>query len=80
MTEPEWNCSIYEEDANVLGLRENENLNSFLTKLSELQKRHDLLEERFQKLWFENHSIKELNVKLQDKIEELEGIIESTNL
>ena len=31
--------------------------------------------ERFQKLWFENHQIKELNVKLQDRIEDLEEIL-----
>jgi predicted nuclease with TOPRIM domain len=40
-----------------------------------LQKEHDSLQERFQKLWFENHQIKELNVKLQDRIEELEEIL-----
>ena len=39
----------------------------------QLQKDYDSLQERFQKLWFENHSIKELNIQLQDKVEELEG-------
>ena len=41
----------------------------------QLQKDYDSLQERFQKLWFENHQIKELNVKLQDKIEDLEEIL-----
>ncbi|HUU88263.1 MAG TPA: hypothetical protein VMX17_10985 [Candidatus Glassbacteria bacterium] len=41
----------------------------------QLQKDYDSLQERFQKLWFENHQIKELNVKLQDRIEELEEIL-----
>ena len=39
----------------------------------QLKKDYDSLQERFQKLWFENHSIKELNIQLQDKVEELEG-------
>jgi hypothetical protein len=42
---------------------------------TQLLKDYDSLQQRFQKLWFENHSIKELNVQLQDKIEELEGIL-----
>jgi hypothetical protein len=42
---------------------------------NQLLKDYDSLQQRFQKLWFENHSIKELNVQLQDKIEELEGIL-----
>lgn len=41
----------------------------------QLQKDYDSLQERFQKMWFENHQIKELNVKLQDRIEELEEIL-----
>ena len=41
----------------------------------QLQKDYDSLQERFQKLWFENHQIKELNVKLQDRIEDLEEIL-----
>lgn len=41
----------------------------------QLKKNHDNLQERFQKLWFENHQVKELNVQLQDKIEELQGIL-----
>ena len=41
----------------------------------QLQNDYDSLQERFQKLWFENHQIKELNVKLQDRIEELEEIL-----
>lgn len=41
-------------------------------RYKELLKDYDSLQDRFQKLWFENHSIKELNIKLQDKIEELE--------
>jgi predicted nuclease with TOPRIM domain len=41
----------------------------------QLQKDYDSLQERFQKLWFENHQIKELNVKLKDRIEELEEIL-----
>jgi hypothetical protein len=42
---------------------------------AQLLKDYESLQQRFQKLWFENHSIKELNVQLQDKIEELEGIL-----
>ena len=41
----------------------------------QLQKDYDSLQERFQKLWFENHQIKELNVKLQDRIEDIEEIL-----
>ena len=41
----------------------------------QLQKDYDSLQERFQKLWFENHQIKELNVKLQDRIKDLEEIL-----
>ena len=37
---------------------------------------YDRLQERFQVLWFENHSLKERIVELEDKIEELEGMIE----
>jgi predicted nuclease with TOPRIM domain len=39
----------------------------------QLKKDYDSLQERFQKLWFENHQVKELNVHLQDRVEELEG-------
>ena len=41
----------------------------------QLQKDYDSLQERFQKMWFENDQIKELNVKLQYRIEELEEIL-----
>ena len=39
----------------------------------QLKKNYDSLQERFQKLWFENHQVKELNVHLQDKVEELQS-------
>lgn len=38
-------------------------------------KDYDDLQERFQKLWFENHSLKELIVKLQDQIDELQDTL-----
>lgn len=41
----------------------------------QLQKDYDDLQERFQKLWFENHQVKELNVQLQDKIEQLKDTL-----
>lgn len=41
----------------------------------QILKDYDSLQERFQKLWFENHQIKEMNLKLQDKIEALEAIL-----
>lgn len=39
------------------------------------QKDYDSLQERFQKLWFENHQLKELIVKLQDEVDELRGTL-----
>lgn len=44
-------------------------------RYKELLKDYDSLQDRFQKLWFENHQLKELNVQLQDKIEELQGVL-----
>jgi uncharacterized coiled-coil protein SlyX len=41
--------------------------------IEEWKKQYDSLQERFQLLWFENHSIKERNIELEDRIEELEG-------
>jgi len=41
----------------------------------QLKKDHDSLQERFQKLWFENHQIKELNIELQDRIDEMQGLL-----
>jgi predicted nuclease with TOPRIM domain len=41
----------------------------------QLKKDYDSLQERFQKLWFENHQIKELNIELQDKIDEMQGLL-----
>lgn len=40
------------------------------------KKDYDSLQDRFQALWFENHSLKELIVQLEDKIEALEGMLE----
>lgn len=40
--------------------------------IEELQSQYDNLQERFQVLWFENHSIKEKNIQLEDKIKILE--------
>jgi len=37
------------------------------------EKDYDSLQERFQALCFENHSLKERIIQLEDKIEELEG-------
>jgi predicted nuclease with TOPRIM domain len=36
---------------------------------------YDQLQERFQTLWFENHSLKELIVKLQDQVDELQDTL-----
>ena len=41
----------------------------------QLKKDYDSLQERFQKLWFENHQIKELNIELQDRIDEMQGLL-----
>ena len=41
----------------------------------QLKKDYDSLQERFQKLWFENHQVKELNVELQDRIDEIQGLL-----
>lgn len=41
----------------------------------QLKQKYDNLNDRFQKLWFENHQVKELNVQLQDKVKELQGIL-----
>jgi predicted nuclease with TOPRIM domain len=41
----------------------------------QFKKDYNSLQERFQKLWFENHQVKELNIQLQDKIEELQDIL-----
>jgi predicted nuclease with TOPRIM domain len=41
----------------------------------QLKQKYDNLNDRFQKLWFENHRVKELNVQLQDKIEALQDIV-----
>ena len=38
-------------------------------------KDYDELQQRFQNLWFENHSLKELIVKLQDQVEELQDTL-----
>lgn len=73
MIEPEWNCDTHEEDAYTLGLKDNPELSALIIQIRKLKKDYDVLQERFQKLWFENHSVKELNVSLQDKIEELES-------
>jgi predicted nuclease with TOPRIM domain len=75
MTEPEWNCSAENEDKVMLGLLDKPQLESLIANTKKIKKDYDSLQERFQKLWFENHSIKELNIQLQDRIEELEGIL-----
>jgi hypothetical protein len=75
MTEPEWNCSAENEDKVMLGLLDKQQLESLIANTKKIKKDYDSLQERFQKLWFENHSIKELNIQLQDRIEELEGIL-----
>jgi predicted nuclease with TOPRIM domain len=49
--------------------------NAIEINYKQLKKDYNSLQERFQKLWFENHSIKELNIQLQDKIEELQNIL-----
>lgn len=41
----------------------------------QLLKEYDSLQQRLQKLWFENHQIKEINIKLQDRVKELEEIL-----
>lgn len=38
-------------------------------------KDYDELQQRFQTLWFENHQLKELIVKLQDQVEELQDTL-----
>ena len=75
MIEPEWNCSAENEDKVMLGLLDKPQLESLIANTKKIKKDYDSLQERFQKLWFENHSIKELNIQLQDRIEELEGIL-----
>jgi predicted nuclease with TOPRIM domain len=49
--------------------------NAIEINYKQLKKDYNSLQERFQKLWFENHSIKELNIQLQDKIEELQDTL-----
>ena len=49
--------------------------NAIEISYKQLKKDYNSLQERFQKLWFENHSIKELNIQLQDKIEELQDTL-----
>lgn len=77
-SEPEWNVSEDQTDVCMLGLRGSEILdNRTLTeKYLEEKNKRERLEELLKEQWQQNYFIKNKNIELEDKIEELKKTIQ----
>lgn len=78
-SEPEWNVSEEKTDAYMLGLIRSEKRDSrtLIEKYREEKNKRERLEELLSEQWQQNYFIKNKNIELEDKIQELNKIIQS---